>query len=222
MSSAQSVDVTLDIPAGIIAIEGTTSPNAQVKVYENSNDLPALSLVSDTSGNFSGELPQDNTGMVTISLQATDTDGKKSELVSRQVAVIAQQTSTLTIVLPPTIDSSPRSPIFQEGIINFSGQTVPNGVVEVTIEPSTILTTTSDAQGNYVVPLLVKSLSSAGIYTYGVKVTNGLETSDYVIAGTFVVSPPITAPFQAPRGIIDRFISKVVPAPEILSPSGSG
>ena len=67
MSSAQSVDVTLDIPAGIIAIEGTTSPNAQVKVYENSNDLPALSLVSDTSGNFSGELPQDNTGMVTIS-----------------------------------------------------------------------------------------------------------------------------------------------------------
>lgn len=222
--SAQSTNVTAHIPVGIVAVEGRTSPGAQIRIYENGNDQPAASLTADSMGNFSVELPQDSAGMVTIGVQATDTNNKMSELVVRQVAVLAQQTSTLTVILPPTIGASPASVVFKQGTLNFSGQTLPNAAVEVTIEPSTVLTTASDSEGKYAVPLLVASLPSAGIYTYGVKVTDGLEVSDYVIAGTFVVTPPVQPPFTAPvpplGGVVDKIFTQPVSAPEITFPSG--
>ena len=60
--SAQST-VTVDIPVGIIEVQGKTSPNAQVKIYENGNELPSASVVADANGYFSEELPQDATGI---------------------------------------------------------------------------------------------------------------------------------------------------------------
>ena len=223
--SAQTTDVTVDIPEGKIIVEGKTSPSAQVKMYENGNDVPAASVVADSSGFYSSELPQYSPGLVDVSVQATDTNGRKSALITRQVAVIAHQSSTLTIILPPTISVNPESAVYQTGTLNFSGQTMPGASVKVKIEPSITLTTVADSQGIFNVPLLVRALASAGIYEFGVESSYQSEASDYAIMGTFVISPPIETPFTPPNPplirIIDRFVNQTVPTPEITYPSES-
>lgn len=221
--SALSSDVTLNVPVGTILVQGKTSPHAQIKIYENGNEQPAASIAADASGAFNVELPQDAEGIVDISLRAVDSNGKQSVLVTKQVAVIAHQTSTLNIIMPPTVTASPGSAVFQTGTITFSGQTIPNAAVRITVEPSTILTTTSDNQGNYTVPLLVQSLPSVGVYTFGIEVEIGSEISDYVVAGEFIISPPTPPPVAAPTQPLQRMIRRLartpVSAPEITHPS---
>lgn len=220
--SAQSVDVNAIIPEGIILVQGKASPNALVKLYENDNDQPTASIVADSNGDFSEELPQMSTGVVDIGIQAVDTNGIKSTLITKQVAIISQQTSTLTIILPPTVTLQPESAPFGDGTMEFSGRTIPGATVKVTIEPSTILSIAADSQGNYTIPLLIRSLA-VGMYTYGIEVTAGSEVSDYVIAGTLVITPPVQPSVLAPdnplQRFVRRFVSQSLRVPEISSPS---
>ena len=116
---AQSSTVTADIPAGIVEVQGKTSPNAQIKIYENGNELPSASIVADVNGFFTEELPQDSTGVVDIGVRAIDTDGRQSVLITKQVAIIYQQTSTLTVILPPTITVTPATAVFKKRDIEF-------------------------------------------------------------------------------------------------------
>ena len=224
-ASAQTTDVQVTIPEGIIVVQGKASPNAQIKLYENGNDQPTASVVADSSGNFSEELPQMSTGVVDISILAIDTNGVASVLVTKQVAIISQQTSTLTVILPPSASVNPESAPFGQGIMEFSGRTIPGATVKIIIEPSTILSTTADSQGNYMIPLLVGSLASVGIYTYGIEVIIGSEISDYVVVGTFVIAPPVQQPLLTPispiQNFVGRIVNKPIAAPEITSPSAS-
>ena len=224
-TAALSSDVTLHIPVGTILVQGKTSPHAQIKIHENGNEQPAASIIADGSGVFASELPQDSVGLVDVSVQATDTSGKQSILVTKQVAVIAQQTSTLTVIIPPTITVSPDSAVLKQGTLNFSGQAIPNATVKVTIEPSTVLTAAADSEGKYKVPLLVESLSSVGIYTFGVEVAAGTDVSDYVVAGTFAITPPAQPPARPPSrlfgGFTAQFMRQPITAPEIAFPTES-
>lgn len=222
---ANTADVTLKVPVGIIAVQGKTSPNAQVKIYEDGSDEPTASLTADALGVFSGELPQDQAGLVDVGVQVIDTNGTKSPLIVKQVAVISQQTSVLTIIVPPTISVEPSVVVFQEGTLTFRGQTVPNATVKIVIESGITLETSSDSQGRYEVPLLVKSLKSVGVYTYGVEVAAGVEVSSYVTAGTFVISPPVQSPISPSidpfQKISHTITSASVHAPEITFPEES-
>lgn len=217
-TQALSTDVNLDIAAATITVRGSASPNAQVVIYKDANVRPETSVTADSTGSFAANLDQYTTGLATISVRATDTKGVQTALISRQVAVVSQQTTTVRFFLPPSIVVNPSSVVYGNSIITFSGRTVPGGDVTIKINPSTVLSSPADGNGNFSIPLLARSVA-VGIYTFVVEARSGQDVSDSAYGGTFVITPPLALPPATPIPPIGTIHE--IQAPMITFPTGT-
>jgi hypothetical protein len=221
---AQTSEVKLQIPAGSIQVEGKTSPGSHVKIFQNNNTEPVASVSADSLGAFSAELPQEDIGMVSVGVQSTDINGRNTPKVFKQIAVLSQQKTYVTFILPPSITVSPSTATFGIGLLIFSGQTIPDATVMITIEPNITITATSDGQGKFSAPFSVSSLPTVGVFTFGVEVIAGLDESGYFSAGTITIAPPTPPPIEPPLPGTDdphpNQPSQDVSPPEISFPTG--
>ena len=128
-----------------INIEGEGYPGQRVNILLDGEDVG--SVIADSDGEFDFALAA-SPGAATLGFWSLDDDGNRSITFSTTFDVTQGAITNISgILIPPTItaDSTEVDP---GDIITFSGQTIPNTTVELHINNSEIVeTTSSDASG---------------------------------------------------------------------------
>ncbi len=140
-----------DTPLGDtqVSITGKAFPNATVNILIDGTSVG--SVRTNTKGEFTfrtGASP----GTSSFSFWATDSAGTRSRTVNTTFEVTQGAVTSLSgILVPPTIRSTNVN-INPGEKITFSGQTMPNVAVEVSIDDGKkVLTTVADASGQWAV-----------------------------------------------------------------------
>lgn len=154
-----------------VTIQGSAYPNETVNILIDGESVG--SVRTNSRGDFTFNV--DTTpGTSSFGFWATDSAGTRSRTINTTFDVTQGAVTNLNgILLPPTIRTS--NPNVNPGdVITLQGQTMPNVDVEVSIDNgSQILTTTSDASGNWSIQF---DTSTVSVNTHTVK-ARFLETT---------------------------------------------
>lgn len=128
-----------------VSILGRAFPNTTVTILIDGTSVGTVR--SNSRGEFQFNTDSEP-GTTSFSFYAIDSSGTRSATVNTTFDVTQGAVTNVSgILIPPTIRASNASPNPGD-TITLSGQTVPGGTVEVSIDAgSEVLTTTSDAQG---------------------------------------------------------------------------
>lgn len=130
-----------------VSLEGKAYPNARVNILIDGESVGNVRANSRAEFLFTTET---DPGTSSFSFWATDSRGIRSATYSTTFDVtLGAVTNVSGVLIPPTI-SVPDATVNPGEVIVFSGQTVPNVAVQISIDDGDIiLDTTSDAQGNW-------------------------------------------------------------------------
>lgn len=136
-----------ELGATQISIVGKAYPNVTVTILIDGDSVGTVRTNSRGEFTFSVEAEP---GTASLSFWANDNTGTRSATVNTTFDVTQGAVTNLNgILIPPTIRASNANPNPGD-TITLSGQTVPSVLVEVSIDNGKkILTTTSDATGNW-------------------------------------------------------------------------
>lgn len=157
------VPLTLESGTDAAVFKGKAYPGSTVSILKNGlvlNELPA-----NSDGTF--EVPVHNIlpGTYTFSLQAKDGSGLKSSLVTYTIAITSGILTEISgIIIPPTITTD-KTEVKLGDDIKFSGKSIPNSDVSLTLFIRNGITKTVTA-------------NSSGVWSYTLA-TNNLDLGDY-------------------------------------------
>jgi hypothetical protein len=121
------------VSANAATISGRTG-SGQVITFLNGSQV-AGTTTADSNGNFTKNLSGLTGGQYTFSIYGTDSAKRRTSLYSVPVTVPDGSTATVNgIILSPTLSAS-ASEIKKGETLVFSGQAVPNSLVEFTLTP---------------------------------------------------------------------------------------
>jgi hypothetical protein len=142
-SELPPVQVTLDVGDTVLTVEGLAPPDAFVTVLEGGS--PIGTTMADGSGNFSKTFTSQTPGLHTIGIFAK-ANGQTSDTVFKTVNLVAQSETVLNFFLPTTLQVS-SDQVVSGSPITFSGTTIPNGAVTITLNNNFQMTAAADGSG---------------------------------------------------------------------------
>lgn len=130
-----------------ISVQGKAYPNVTVNILLDGDSVG--SVRSNSSGEFIFNTDAEP-GAVSMSFWAIDSSGTRSATFNTTFDVTQGAVTTINgVYIPPTIRVSSANPNPGE-FVTFSGKTIPNVAVEVSIDDgSIVLETNSDSSGNW-------------------------------------------------------------------------
>lgn len=159
-----SAPVSLGVDPTRLVIAGCASPSAFVQLFNDNS--PIGTVVANAQGRFSKTLtfPAQQNGLRNIRIYYDDTNGRTSSIVTSNVNLAGQTTTTINQILPTTIEHEPE-PIAIGNFLIFRGTTCPNALVNVRIDNNLTLAAQADAAGNwYIIADSTKYYAGAHVY----------------------------------------------------------
>ena len=158
-----------------ITVSGVGYPGRTVNFILDTDSIGSVRAGSNGRFEFATDA---DPGTATLGMWSTDTNGTRSLTLNNTFDVTQGAITNLTgIILPPTI-SVPNQNVDPGALVNVSGQSAPNATVELHIDDSDPVETTT-ANGN-------------GQWSYSLD-TGTLSISEHILrARTIVGNPPLT------------------------------
>lgn len=140
-----------------VTINGRAYPNVTVNVLIDGELVGTVR--TNSRGDFTFNVEADP-GTASVGLWANDSAGTRSATVNTAFDITQGAVTTLNgILIPPTIKASAQT-VNPGATITLTGQTVPNVIVEISIDNGKkVLTGTSDAQGKYAISFDTSTVS---------------------------------------------------------------
>ncbi len=141
-----------------VSIQGKAFPNATVNILVDGSSVG--SVRTNSRGEFQFNVETDP-GTTSFGFWATDSQGTRSLTVNTTFDVTQGAVTNLSgILIPPTLRTSNANPNPGD-TITLSGQTLPSVPVEVSVDNGKkVLTTTSDAGGQWTLPFNTGTVSA--------------------------------------------------------------
>jgi cysteine-rich repeat protein len=158
-----------------ITVSGVGYPGRTINFILDTDSIGSVRADSDGEFEFATDA---DPGTATLGMWSTDTNGTRSLTLNNTFDVTQGAITNLTgIIMPPTI-SVPNQNVDPGAVVNVSGQSAPNSTVELHIDDSDpVETTTAD---------------SSGQWSYSLD-TGTLSISEHIPrARTIVGNPPLT------------------------------
>jgi cysteine-rich repeat protein len=158
-----------------ITVSGVGYPGRTINFILDTDSIGSVRAGSNGRFEFATDA---DPGTATLGMWSTDTSGTRSLTLNNTFDVTQGAITNLTgIILPPTI-SVPNQNVDPGAVVNVSGQSAPNATVELHIDDSDPVETTT-ANGN-------------GQWSYSLD-TGTLSISEHILrARTIVGNPPLT------------------------------
>jgi hypothetical protein len=174
-NGSSSSFVSIGVGDTVMRISGQTSPGAFVTIADFGQIIGMA--VADVDGNFTADFPAQREDIHKPSVSARDTNALNTETVLIPTSLYAHSTTEVSFFLPPTIAIT-QSTIPLGNTVPLHGQTIPSGVIQLSVDNNASYSVTADTQGVWSADLPTDGLS-LGSHTVFAQVSNGAGDMSY-------------------------------------------
>jgi hypothetical protein len=189
LTKSISPSVSADVSDTALVISGLTSPYAFVQ-FINGNGIIG-SVTADANGHFEKTFNAQRPGIHTLSLIATDTIGRITEMVQVSVNLLPLNTTTFEVFLSSTMSlSAPDVQVRQQ--LGLAGETIPRGHITIIVDGLSVANVAANERGKWLYQYVINELS-LGRHTVSVIVqsSSGQQSRPTAAFPFTVISTPL-------------------------------